>query len=72
MILKTLRMQRMEAARGRPIEDILYDLYVRQNLTMEQVARELGVTTATVLDWLKRCHIPRRRIQFVFPAANDA
>lgn len=40
--------------------DTLYDHYVTQELTIEEVAEELGGSVATIYKWLKHHEIPRR------------
>ena len=67
MIYKTLAMQRMEAQQGRPIEDILWDLYVSRDMTIPEVATYLGISNTSVHSWLKRCGIERRRVRYEFP-----
>jgi hypothetical protein len=53
-------MQRIEAAWGRPIAEILADLYVTQQLTVEQVGVKLGVTKGAASRWLDRFGIEIR------------
>lgn len=45
---------------GRPIADVLRDLYVVRGLTQEQVAAEIGVTRMTAVRWLAEYGITRR------------
>ena len=45
---------------GRPIADVLHDLYVVRGLTQEQVAAEIGVTRMTAVRWLAEYGITRR------------
>lgn len=57
-------MQRIEATLGRPIAEILEDLYVTQQLTVEQVGSQLGITKGAASRWLDRFGIeirPRAR-----------
>jgi len=54
-------MQAIEAREGRPMGEILRDLYVTRSLTLEQVGVELGVTKGAVHRWLERFGIPTRR-----------
>jgi len=54
-------MQRIEATRGRPIEEILRELYLTRGLTVEQVGVELGVTKGAASRWLDRFGIEIRR-----------
>lgn len=54
-------MQRIEAARGRPIEEILRELYVERGLTVEEVGSDLGITKGAASRWLDRFDIDTRR-----------
>ena len=45
---------------GRPIYDILYDLYVVQNMGNRAISKELGIGSTTVLAWLRDLNIPVR------------
>lgn len=54
-------MQRIEAARGKPMGDILRELYVDRGLTLEQVGSELGITKGAASHWLARFGIEARR-----------
>ncbi len=54
-------MQRLEARLGKPMGEILQDLYVDQGLTLEQVGRELGITKGAASRWIERFGIPSRR-----------
>jgi len=54
-------MQAIEARLGRPMDEILRDLYVDRGLTLEGVGAELGITKGAVSRWLERFGIPARR-----------
>lgn len=54
-------MQRIEATRGRSIEDILRELYIDRGLTVEQVGADLGITKGAASRWLDRFGIETRR-----------
>jgi transposase len=60
-LIRTREMQVLEAAHGKPINELLADLYVRQGLTVDAVGAALGVTKGTISRWLERCGIPARR-----------
>ncbi len=45
---------------GRPIHDILYDLYIVQNKGNRAISKELGIGSTTVLSWLRALNIPVR------------
>lgn len=53
-------MQRIEAVRGQSMDAILRDLYVDRQLTLEDVAADLGITKGAVSRWLERFGIARR------------
>lgn len=44
---------------GRPVEEVLRDLYVEQHLSQEAIAVELGITRMTVAMWLREFDIQR-------------
>lgn len=54
-------MQLIEARLGRPMGEILQDLYVDRQMTVEEVGLELGITKGAVSRWLERFGIPARR-----------
>lgn len=54
-------MQRIEAQRGRPMDEILRDLYVVQGLTLEEVGKDLGITKGAASHWLARFGIQTRK-----------
>lgn len=60
VVIRTRDMQTLEARLGRPIAEILRDLYVAQGMTVDEVGDELGVTAGTVSRWLGRCDIEAR------------
>lgn len=48
----TRPMVRMEARLGRPLADVLTDLYHGEGLTLAEVAERLGVSVNTVIRWM--------------------
>lgn len=44
---------------GRPVAEVLHDLYVEQGLSQERVAAILGVTRMTVAMWLREFDVTR-------------
>lgn len=54
-------MQRIEAERGRPMDDLLRELYLERELTVEQVGDDLGITKGAASRWLERFGIATRR-----------
>lgn len=55
------KVSEIEAARGKPLRDILVELY-QQSGNLYNVASELGVTQGTVSLWLIRCNLEVRSI----------
>lgn len=68
---KTAAMRLAERDLGRPLEEALYDMYVVQGLSAHEIARQLGVTKASVLNWLRRLGIPTRTLMLP-PEAETA
>jgi hypothetical protein len=60
-LIRTREMQVLEATHGKPINELLTELYVTRGLTVDAVGAALGVTKGTVSRWLERCGIPARR-----------
>ena len=54
-------MQSIEAERGKPMDEILRDLYVTRGLTVEGVGADLGITKGAASRWLERFGIEIRR-----------
>ncbi|NMP23421.1 hypothetical protein [Sulfobacillus harzensis] len=54
-------MQIIEARRGRPIEQLLWEFYVRDGLSIGEIGAELQIDPSTVWKYLKRCGIQTRR-----------
>jgi len=59
-VIKSRRMQLVELQVGRPLELLLYDLYLRQGLSVEAVANRLGCSLTTAHRWLHAAGIPVR------------
>lgn len=53
-------MQRLEARMGKPMDQILRELYVDRGLNVDQVGEELGITKGAVSRWLDRFGIETR------------
>lgn len=62
---KTNSMKRIERQYGKKIEEILRELYVEQEMTIEKIAEELIVSPATAYDWLKKANIRTRKMTFI-------
>lgn len=58
---KTFAMQLVEAREGRPLEDLIDELYVRGGLTQQQVADRLGITNSALSRWMSALGIPTRK-----------
>lgn len=54
-------MRAIEEREGRPIEELLTDLYVTRGLNMRDAAAELGIDKGAFSRWLERFGIPARR-----------
>lgn len=54
-------MQLIEAEKGRPIDALLRSMYVDDELDIQQIADELGLTKGTVSRWMARFGIRARR-----------
>jgi len=62
MIIKTPTMQRLEARFGRPIEELLTEMHHVQRLSLSEMGDRLGVSVHAIHKWMRRCHIPVRRV----------
>ncbi len=60
---KTWAMQLVEAREGRSLEELIADLYGRQQLTQAEVAKRLGITPSGLSRWMAALGIPTRREQ---------
>lgn len=68
-VLKSRGMQLVERRLGRPMEDVLRELYVDQGLTVKQVGKTLGVSGPTVSRWMADLGIEAR---FLGPRTDEA
>lgn len=71
-VLKSRGMQLVEHRLGRPLEDVLRELYTDQGMTVKQVAEELGVSSASVSRWMGELGIEARFIGPKKPVAEVA
>lgn len=60
MIYKSRAMQEWEAKNGEPIDEYLRRVYVDEDKTVDDIARDLDVTKSTASVWLHKCGIPVR------------
>lgn len=54
-------MQFLEAELGRPIDELLREMYEERGLRVEDIATELNLTKGTVSRWLAHFGISTRR-----------
>lgn len=59
-LIRTAEQQRVEHRHGASIEVLLRRLYVEEGLTQPQVAATLGVSTRSVVRWMRDYRIPTR------------
>lgn len=61
-VVKSRGMQLVEHRLGRPLADVLQELYVDEGLTVKQVAARIGVSSASVSRWMAELGIEARYI----------
>jgi transcriptional regulator with PAS, ATPase and Fis domain len=54
-------MRRVEQEYGKPLEQVIRELYVDHDRLQADVARELGVSGPTLSIWMLKLGIPARR-----------
>lgn len=54
---KTKRMKQLEVQLGEPVEKVLYKLYIKQGLTVEEIGQRWGIHFSTVALWIRRFNI---------------
>lgn len=59
---KTQRMLALEIQFKRPIEEVLQDMYVNNNMHASDMMRELGLTKRIIFHWLELAGIYSRRL----------
>jgi len=64
-IKKSNTMKLVELMKGGDIYDILKRDYMEERKTIEEMAQEYGVSTATIHNWFKIFDIPARKITFI-------
>lgn len=57
---KTSLMKLIELQHGKPIEELLRELYWTRRMSMDEVGRELGINQGTVSKWMERFDILAR------------
>lgn len=56
---KSLSQRLVERSTGRPIEDLLRDLYVDQRYSDQEIGDALGISRALIQQWRERLGISR-------------
>ncbi len=59
-LIRTAEQQRVEHQHGEPIDALLRRLYQVEGLTQPEVAALLGVSTRSVIRWMRDYRIPTR------------
>lgn len=59
---RTHAQELVQLRTGRPVPDVLTDMYVKDGLSQEQVAVALGVTRLTIARWLREYGIEKPEI----------
>lgn len=52
--------QLLERLYNKPLEEILKHFYLEQDMTMEQVAKEMSVSVGSVVNWLNQYGIVKQ------------
>lgn len=60
--VKTPKMLQIEAIQGKKIEEVLRTKFVDENKSKHQIAKELGISYLTVIQWLLHAGIYGRKI----------
>lgn len=58
---RTREMQRVEALEGRPLDEVLRDLYVDRGMELKAIGDRWSLTESAISNWLKWAGIPARR-----------
>lgn len=61
---RTKFVLRIEKQYNKEIEEILREMYVDKNMTIDQIADELIVSSKTVWTWLKEVGIRTRKMKW--------
>lgn len=57
----TREMQRVQAQEGRPLDEVLRDLYVDRELLLAEIGARWGIGESAVARWLAHFDIPARK-----------
>lgn len=60
---KNALINQLESKHGEEIEEILRRLFVDENKTQQEIAKELHISYLTVIRWLARAGIRSRRLK---------
>lgn len=63
IIHKTASMKQIESTYGKEIEEILRELYVDKDMTMEEIAEYLHISYPTITHWIQHAGIYHKRIR---------
>lgn len=61
---KNKNMLRMEKFYGKQIEELLRELYIDEEMTIEQISNELLICNKTTWTWLKEAGIRTRQMKW--------
>lgn len=61
----TALQRRIEREYGKPIDEILREMYVDKEMTMKDIASALDVNLRTVQRWVKECGIKARKMTWI-------
>lgn len=53
----------VERVYGMPIRDILIEYYIKRDMSIEDLAKELNVAVGTVFNWLKENKIAKVKLE---------
>jgi transposase len=62
---KTNYMKLVEKAFGKPVEELLRELYLDKGMTLAEIANEIFVSEITVLLWMRKFDVPTRKMTLV-------
>lgn len=57
---KTTLMKYIELKESSSIEELLYKLYIEEELSIKEIAKQLGVSKNTIMVWLHQIEISTR------------
>lgn len=58
---KSKTMREVETRLGKPVEEIIRELYIDRDMLQADVAAELGISGPTLSIWMLKLGIPARR-----------